>query len=54
MYKPSEKKFVEQSLKMIQNKLEEEGIITRKIDNFKDVVIDIGKLYHDFMKKEEL
>ena len=54
MYKPNEDKFVEKSLRMLQNEFSKQGIAVFKIEDFKDMAIKIGKLYHEYMKKEEL
>lgn len=54
MHKQTEEKFLKSSLEILQKQLAEEGIITKKIRNFKETILNIGKLYHDLKKEEEI
>lgn len=53
MYKPNEDKFVEKSLRFLQNEFVRQGVIVFDIESFRDIVIKIGKLYYDFIRKGE-
>ena len=53
MYKPNEDKFVEKSLRMLQNEFVMQGVVIFNIEDFREIVVKVGKLYHEYMKKEE-
>ena len=54
LHKTTEDKFVKASLEMLKKQLAREGIIIRKVDNLKDTVLEIGKLYYKLKRKEGL
>ncbi|MCY7865975.1 hypothetical protein [Bacillus atrophaeus] len=54
MQKTTKEKYIETSLELLQKQLAQEGIITRKIENFENTVLEIGDLYYQLKRKEDL
>lgn len=54
MQNSTKDKYIKHSLELLQKQLAKEGIITQRIDNFKDTVLDIGELYYQLKRKEDL
>lgn len=54
MRKSSEEKFVSYSLELLKEQLGKKGIILMNMADFKGIVLQIGKLYYDMKREEDL
>lgn len=54
LQKATEEKFLSYALELLRERLIEEGIFVRSIDKYKDFVLEIGEVYYQLKKKEEL
>ena len=56
MFKTKEDEFVEESLELIRYKFKVMGVgfIGRRLSEWRETVIKIGKMYHQLKKEEEI
>lgn len=54
LQKATEEKFLGYALELLRERLIEEGIFVRSMDKYKDFVLEIGEVYYQLKKKEEL
>lgn len=54
MQKSTQDKYIETSLDMLKQRLAGEGVIIRNIENLQDAVLEIGELYYQLKRNEDL
>ena len=54
LYALNQKKFVEESLTIIHEKLADMGVVIRKPEQLKETVLTIGERYHQYKKQEQI
>ena len=54
MFAPHEKRFVEESTRLLQEQLAKMGVVIRKPEQLKETVLKIGKRYHELVRLEDI
>lgn len=54
MFPPHQKKFVDESTKLIKGQLVKMGVVISRPERLKDTLLQIGILYHELKKEEEV
>ncbi|WP_165797689.1 hypothetical protein [Heyndrickxia sporothermodurans] len=54
MQKSTKDKYIETSLELLTQQLAREGVIIRNNENLTKAVLEIGELYYDLKRKEDL